>query len=615
MVRRRGSTPQVMKRISTKLIVLLVAAALLPLTLFGLLSIWTARTAAFQEVNQGHLAVAKQAADQIRFYVADRVAILQALAQHLGQTDLRPWQKERIIKNYVIQFDEYRQIALTDLEGRELAASRLGAPLGNRSVEPAFQAAVNGSLYRSPVFLSDNLTPSMTIAVPVAALGRVTGVLIGEVNLIAMWTLVDSIRIGREGYAFVVSETGQLLAHGRGAQKPKVLQRADLSSLAIVRAVRQGLSQTVVYPGVTDGETPVDMIGVSAPIADLGWGLVIEQPTHEAYAQARTITLELAGLIVLFLLLVIGVGYAGGRRYIVQPIRQLMQATRRVAAGNLSETVNILTHDEFQALGEAFNDMTTRLGDLQERIRRDERTVVFGRIAAGLAHDLRHPILNIENNSRLLLRRFDEEARNRFAKIVERELAEVKRFLDDLRDLSRPTPLTMIALDLRRELAELVETFEEEAGRQGVKILCHVEGDEAAPVSIRADKFALGRVFKNLIRNALDAMAAGGTIDIRVTPAGHGAPEGQDLVLVAVSDTGHGIPPERLSSLFADYFTTKRKGLGLGLAVTKKIVEELGGTISVSSVVGRGSVFTLSLKAATRTAGSPQATWTATSPQ
>ena len=206
-----------MKRISTKLIVLLVAAALLPLTLFGLLSIRTARTTAFQEVNQGHLAVAKQAADQIRFYVADRVAILQALAQHLGQTDLRPWQKERIIKNYVIQFDEYRQIALTDLEGRELAASRLGAPLGNRSVEPAFQAAVNGSLYRSPVFLSDNLTPSMTIAVPVMALGRVTGVLIGEVNLIAMWNLVDSIRIGREGYAFVVSETGQLLAHGRGA--------------------------------------------------------------------------------------------------------------------------------------------------------------------------------------------------------------------------------------------------------------------------------------------------------------------------------------------------------------------------------------------------------------
>ncbi|MBI3621844.1 MAG: hypothetical protein HY208_06620 [Nitrospirae bacterium] len=85
-----------MKRISTKLIALLLVAAFLPLTLFGILSIWTARTAAFREVNQGHLAVAQRAADQIQSYVADRVAILQALAQHLGQTDLQPWQKERV---------------------------------------------------------------------------------------------------------------------------------------------------------------------------------------------------------------------------------------------------------------------------------------------------------------------------------------------------------------------------------------------------------------------------------------------------------------------------------------------------------------------------------------
>ncbi len=317
-------------------------------------------------------------------------------------------------------------------------------------------------------------------------------------------------------------------------------------------------------------------------------------------------TIQLTGLIGLFLLLVIGVGYVGGRRSIVEPIQQLMQATRRVAAGNLAETVNILTQDEFQALGEAFNEMTARLVDLQERIRRDERAVIFGKIAAGLAHDLRHPILNIENNSRLLLRRFDEEARNRFVKVVERELAEVKRFLDDLRDLSRPTPLTMIALDLRHALKELVEAFQEEADRQGVKILCHVEGDGEGPVFIRADKFALGRALKNLIRNALDAMAGGGTLEITVKPSGQGWVGGQDLVHVVVTDTGRGIPPERLASLFTDYFTTKRKGLGLGLAVTKKIVEELGGTISVSSVVGRGSAFTLSLKTSKTARGSHQ---------
>jgi len=587
-----------MKRISTKLIALLVVAALLPLTLFGILSIWTARAAALREVQQGHLDVARRAADQIQAYVADRTAILEALTQHLSQTDLQPWQKERVIKNYVIRFDEYRQIALTDIGGREVATSRLGQPPGDRSSDPAFQFAAKGSLYRSSVFLSDSLTPSMTIAVPVVELGRVTGVLIGELNLIAMWDLVDSIRIGREGYAFVVSKDGHLLAHGRGAMKPKVLQRADLSPLAIVQAAREGRSATVVYQGATNGEPPVEMVGVSAPIPELGWGLIIEQPTREAYAQARTMTWELAGLIGLFLLLMVGIGFIGGRRYVVSPIRQLIQATRRVAAGNLSETVNILTQDEFHALGEAFNEMTVRLSGLQERIRRDERTVVFGRIAAGLAHDLRHPLLNIENNTRLLQRRFDEQTRDRYVAIVQRELAVMKRFLDDLRDLARPTPLTMIALDLRRELTELTELFKEEASRQEVKIGCIVAGNGGAPVMTRADKFAIGRIFKNLIRNGLEAMPSGGSLAITLTPQVHGPVDGQDLVLVTVTDTGHGIPPESLSAIFTDYGTTKRKGLGLGLAVTKKIVEELGGTISVSSVVGQGTTFTLSLKAA-----------------
>jgi signal transduction histidine kinase len=223
--------------------------------------------------------------------------------------------------------------------------------------------------------------------------------------------------------------------------------------------------------------------------------------------------------------------------------------------------------------------------------------VVFGRIAAGLAHDLRHPILNIENNSRLLLKRADEaESRERFVRIIARELAEIHRFLDDLHDVAHPIPLQAVRLDLRREVAGVVELFEEETAKQGVKICCHL-GEAAIPVW--ADKFALGRVVKNLIRNAMEAMPSGGTLTIGV--AGADFPDqaqfsGQDVVSLTVADTGCGIPPERLPLLFSDFVTTKRRGLGLGLAIAKKILEELGGTLTVRSVVGHGSVFTLTLR-------------------
>jgi signal transduction histidine kinase len=93
-------------------------------------------------------------------------------------------------------------------------------------------------------------------------------------------------------------------------------------------------------------------------------------------------------------------------------------------------------------------------------------------------------------------------------------------------------------------------------------------------------------VFRNLITNAIQATAPGGRVDIATARSG-------DRVEITVADTGSGIPPERLAAIFDDFVTTKRRGLGLGLAISKRIVEQLDGTIGVESTVGRGTAFTL----------------------
>src|SRR5262249_26832976 len=228
--------------------------------------------------------------------------------------------------------------------------------------------------------------------------------------------------------------------------------------------------------------------------------------------------------------------------------------------------------------------MANRLVELQEDVKRQERSAMFGRVAAGLVHDLLHPIQNVGNNTRLLLRSdLDADARADCGRVIDREMGTIKRFLDDLHSIVKPKPLERFAMDVNVAVREVAESMRTEGERTGVAVDAHITH---GTLVIEGDRFALGRVFRNLMTNAIQATAEGGRVTIATARAdGH--------VVVSVTDTGSGIPADRLSSIFEEFVTTKRRGLGLGLAITKRIVEHINGTIAVESEVGRGTAFTL----------------------
>jgi signal transduction histidine kinase len=228
--------------------------------------------------------------------------------------------------------------------------------------------------------------------------------------------------------------------------------------------------------------------------------------------------------------------------------------------------------------------MADRLVELQEDVKRQERQAMFGRIAAGLFHDLSHPIQNLGNSARLLAREdLDAESRETFHRTIDREIATLKRFMDDLRNIAKPKPIERFAMDVNTSVADIVESMRPEAERLGIAIEARYE---EGPLVIEGDRFALGRVYRNLITNAIQATEPGGRVSIATARAG-------DRIEITVADTGSGIAPERLAKIFEDFVTTKRRGLGLGLAISKRIVEQLDGTIAVESEVGRGTQFTL----------------------
>ena len=198
-----------------------------------------------------------------------------------------------------------------------------------------------------------------------------------------------------------------------------------------------------------------------------------------------------------------------------------------------------------------------------------------------------YPIQNIGNSCKLIIKMFDDlEYRGSFQRTVERELAEVKRVLDDLRNIARPLPLEKFPLDVNRALSELLESMQTTAESAGLTLESELV---FGPVYVEGDLFALNRVYRNLIINAFQATAPSGRVLVRTMRQ-------NDQAIIEIADTGCGIPSERLETIFDDFVTTKRRGLGLGLAISKKVIEQLGGTISVASEVGRGTTFTMQFK-------------------
>ena len=543
---------------------------MLPLLGYGAVSLFSLGRATRETVVQGNRNVATRAAEEIRRYVTTNASLLTVLSANLQDTGLSSAQQDRILKNYVLQVREFREISLFDEEGEVVATSRVGRP--RVRVPRPGDLDVNG-VTMSPIRVDEDL---------LTALNQPAGWLVGEFNLEEMWRMVDRIHVGASGYAMVVAPNGELIAHGDPDKKALVALATNMSSSPIMVAIRAATDDNPVSLDYVDTDGRSNL-GVATRIPSLGWTVIVEQPASEAYATADQLRRQLYAAIAGALLVMATAGYFFGRSFI-GPILTLKAATQQVAAGRLDTRVAISTGDEFGELGEAFNTMADRLVALQEDVKRQERHAMFGRIAAGLVHDLSHPVQNIGNSARLLARDdIDAESRDMFRRTVDRELGALRRFMDDLRNLVQPKPIERFPLELNGSLAEIVDSMRTESDRHGVTLEAHYAQESLV---IEGDRFALARVYRNLITNAVQATAAGGRVTVATTHK-------DGLAEITVTDTGAGIPAERLGAIFDDFVTTKRRGLGLGLAISKRIVEQLNGSIAVTSEVGVGTRFTL----------------------
>lgn len=338
----------------------------------------------------------------------------------------------------------------------------------------------------------------------------------------------------------------------------------------------------------------------------LYWIVIVSNPesiTNQIDDATRTLSdrsrelsnirlLATTGLLVLALGFAVVIGWSFTR-----PIQRLASAARRVAAGELDFQVDVERRDEVGELGGTFNEMIAGLKskrELEDKLNNAERQAAIGRLTQAVAHEIRNPLNVINLSIDHVASKYapeNEKSREQFTRIlssIRDEVARLKRLLNDLLNYGRPARLAVETIDLRKLVDDTISLIRPQADEQGVEVILE---DDATSAEILGDLERLKSCFSNLAINALQAMPNGGHLIARVAR--------QDgAVEVSLSDTGIGISDEALNKIFEPYFSTKQAGFGLGLAVTKAIVEEHRGLIEVKSELNRGTTFTVKLPAA-----------------
>ncbi len=282
-----------------------------------------------------------------------------------------------------------------------------------------------------------------------------------------------------------------------------------------------------------------------------------------------------------------------------RPVTELARAAQRVTAGDLEFQVQAMQRNEVGTLSRTFNEMIVGLRrnrELEDQLQRAERSAVVGRFASGIAHEIRNPLNFMNLSIDHLQARFiapprsnheAESVRHEAANIlglIKDEIGRLNRLVSDFLSYGRPAKLKMKEIDSRTLLEEVIGLVHTQADQQGVKLNLRIP----SKAQFEADAEQIKTCFSNLIINAVQAMPDGGELNIAV--AYNGA-----MLQFEFQDTGHGIDANPIEQIFEPYYSTKETGIGLGLPLTKKLIEDHGGEIKVRSEIDQGTTFTVTL--------------------
>lgn len=380
----------------------------------------------------------------------------------------------------------------------------------------------------------------------------------------------------------VISSSDRILAStrqetvGKWVSKPRkeLIFQAELGATV----TGDGPFYNVVIP-VTSGENTTGYIHLTLDTDDFSAFLRI--------GMQRRILAALAIFSVGILLAVLLAG-----RY-TRPITKVAEAAELVAAGDLEQRLPVNRSDEIGLLSHSFNQMVATLRedrDLRGRLRTAEHQAGVGQFAQNIAHEIKNPLnfisLSIDHMGDLY-RPQEAQAAARFESLIgniKGEIQRISHFAESFLQYGRPFELHRQAVSITTLIEETLELSQARAAQQGIVL----RRNFSELPKLQLDPEFIKTCLSNILGNAFDAMPQGGEFSVS-------AEIGTTVVCIAFADSGVGIEPGQLDKVFEPYVTTKSGGLGLGLPLTRRIIEEHGGRVEISSQPGIGTVITLKL--------------------
>ena len=287
-------------------------------------------------------------------------------------------------------------------------------------------------------------------------------------------------------------------------------------------------------------------------------------------------------------------------RDVARPLNELRHAMAVVGAGDWDHAIVPRSSDEIGELARAFARMTEQLRQSRAQLVQSEKLASIGQMAAAVAHGLRNPLASLRAATQLARHRVDAPAAREQLDAIIEQVDRLDVRIAHLLQFSRPAPFHPLRESVRTLVQGALSGFAELLRERGIELVLSFA--EAVP-DVRVDPMRLEQALTEILSNALDAMPppAGGRLEIgtRIARGSGGGADGAGVV-VEITDSGCGIPAEILPNLCEPFFTTRSEGTGLGLAIAKRYVEEAGGRLEITSVVGRGTTVRIWLPVASR---------------
>lgn len=578
------------RRFSTRLIASYVALGAIPLITISIFLISLSKDTIQEYIYQRNLETARRASNEIYLFIESPLTILQTTALTSDIVLMEKFSQSRLINKIKDENPIFQKIFILNEKGTVQVTTSFGEEMQDLSQEAFFISALRGEEYVSDVYFTPSRFPVLLIAEPIKVYNQVVGVLAAEIDLKSIWDLVDNIRIGKTGFAFLISANGVVIAH---REKEKVLEKQDYSNYPFFKAIRQN-SQGITV--INFDNQPY--ITAFAPIERLNWGIIIQQTEEEAFLFAKQMQVRVYILVAITTIIAVILGFLSVQRF-TRPLVQLVRGAREFARGNLKHRIAIKRQDEIAELAEEFNSMAGSLLKYQNDLKRMTRLAALSRFASMISHEIKNPLNSMNINMQILKRLFNRrdvpiDRKIKYMDVLSSEISRINELINNFLAISRPPELSLNLTDVHKILNEVTLIHEAHAITEGVTIQKEFAEGEILGMF---DFNQLKQVFHNIIVNAIDAMMEGGNLRIstHVINRKNGKADENSFVRIEFADTGTGMSKDVLKEAFEFYYTTKPTGTGLGLAIAKQIIEGHNGKISLKSQEAAGAVVTVEL--------------------